>query len=88
MYLCICSSSEYEEDFEADDDGPLDSAVKEKKSQSSFSENQGQVKEGDAFETEDEEKDGRCSLSFEFVFPVLQENKVLETLIFSFNNRF
>lgn len=54
MYFCISSSSEYEEDFEADDD-----AVKEKKSPSSFSENQDQVKERDAFETEDEERDGR-----------------------------
>lgn len=59
MYFCISSSSEYEEDFEADDDSPLDAAVKEKKSPSSFSENQDQVKERDAFETEDEERDGR-----------------------------
>lgn len=61
MYLCI-SSSEYEEDFEADDDGPVDAAMKEKKSPSSFSENQNQVKERDAFETEDDEKDGGWSL--------------------------
>lgn len=58
VYLCISSSSEYEEDFEADDDGPVDAAMKEKKSPSSFSENQNQVKERDAFETEDNEKDG------------------------------
>ncbi|XP_030288593.1 glutamate-rich protein 3 [Sparus aurata] len=49
---------DYEEDFEADDEGPVgDAEAKEKKSPSPSSETQRQVKERDASETEDDEKD-------------------------------
>lgn len=55
----MSSSSDYEEDFEADDEGPAEDAeAKEKKSPSPFTETEGQVKERDAFETEDDENDG------------------------------
>lgn len=53
------SSSDYEEDFEADDEGPAEDAeAKENKSLSPSGETEGQVKERDASETEDGEKDG------------------------------
>ncbi|XP_069006396.1 glutamate-rich protein 3 isoform X2 [Embiotoca jacksoni] len=49
---------DYEEDFEADDEGPAeDTEAKQKKSPSPSSETEKQVKEEDASETEDEEKD-------------------------------
>ncbi|KAM8745879.1 glutamate-rich protein 3 isoform 1-T1 [Acanthopagrus schlegelii] len=49
---------DYEEDFEADDEGPVEDAeAREKKSPSPSSETQEQVKERDASETEDDEKD-------------------------------
>ncbi|XP_034438663.1 glutamate-rich protein 3 isoform X1 [Hippoglossus hippoglossus] len=47
---------DYEEDFEADDEGPVEEA-KEKKSPSPSSDTETQVKEMDASETEDDEKD-------------------------------
>ncbi|XP_062251646.1 glutamate-rich protein 3 [Platichthys flesus] len=47
---------DYEEDFEADDEGPVEEA-KEEKSPSPSSDTETQVKEIDASETEDDEKD-------------------------------
>ncbi|XP_060934875.1 glutamate-rich protein 3 [Limanda limanda] len=47
---------DYEEDFEADDEGPVEEG-KEKKSPSPSSDTETQVKEMDASETEDDEKD-------------------------------
>ncbi|XP_019936175.2 glutamate-rich protein 3 [Paralichthys olivaceus] len=47
---------DYEEDFEADDEGPVEEA-NEKKSPSPSSDTETQVKERDASETEDDEKD-------------------------------
>lgn len=59
----MSSSSDYEEDFEADDEGPTEDAeAKEKKSPSPFTETESQVKERNAFETEDDEKDGGCNM--------------------------
>lgn len=53
------SSSDYEEDFEADDEGPADDAeAKEKKSSSPVGETERQVKERDTSETEDDKKNG------------------------------
>lgn len=64
--FCLASSSDYEEDFEADDEGPADEAeAKEEKSPSPSSETQ--VNGKDASETEDDEKDGGCSLSFRYI---------------------
>eukprot|EP00064_Thunnus_orientalis_P011905 superscaffoldBa00001768_g11937 len=49
---------DYEEDFEADDEGPVEDAEeKEKKSPSPSIETEKQVRERDASETEDDEKD-------------------------------
>nr|XP_046247662.1 glutamate-rich protein 3 isoform X2 [Scatophagus argus] len=49
---------DYEEDFEADDEGPVEDAeAKDQKSPSPSSETQRQVKEADASETEDDQKD-------------------------------
>uniref|UniRef100_A0A4W6BK17 Glutamate-rich 3 n=1 Tax=Lates calcarifer TaxID=8187 RepID=A0A4W6BK17_LATCA len=48
---------DYEEDFEADDEGPVEE-TKEKKSPSPTSETETQVKERDTSETEDDEKNG------------------------------
>ncbi|KAK5907518.1 hypothetical protein CesoFtcFv8_005360 [Champsocephalus esox] len=49
---------DYEEDFEADDEGPVEDAeVKVKKSPSPSQETESQTKEGDASETEDDEKE-------------------------------
>ncbi|KAK5870152.1 hypothetical protein PBY51_024809 [Eleginops maclovinus] len=49
---------DYEEDFEADDEGPVEDAeVKVKKSPSPSQETEPQTKEGDASETEDDEKE-------------------------------
>lgn len=64
--FCLASPSDYEEDFEADDEGPVDEAeAKEEKSPSPRSETQLNGK--DASETEDDEKDGGCSLSFRYI---------------------
>ncbi len=68
--------SDYEEDFEADDEGPVEDAeAKEEKSPSPSSETQRQVKERDASETEDDEEGG-WNLLFEYVFEVLHEKKL------------
>ncbi|KAM9358048.1 glutamate-rich protein 3 [Symphorus nematophorus] len=49
---------DYEEDFEADDEGPAEDAeAKEKKSPSPSAETQRQIKERDVSETEEDEKD-------------------------------
>lgn len=53
--------SDYEEDFEADDEGPAE----EKKSSSPTGETERQVQERDASETEDDEKDGGWKLLLE-----------------------
>lgn len=63
------SSSDYEEDFEADDEGPVEDAeVKVKKSPSPSQETESQTKEGDASETEDDEKEGGRNILFKHVF--------------------
>ncbi|XP_051233979.1 glutamate-rich protein 3 isoform X2 [Dicentrarchus labrax] len=55
---------EYEEDFEADDEGPAeDVEAKEKKSPSPSGETEKQVEEKDASETEDDEKEDGSSSS-------------------------
>lgn len=55
----MSSSSDYEEDFEADDEGAADDAeAKEKESISPSGGTERQVKEREASETEDDEKDG------------------------------
>lgn len=78
---CMSSSADYEEDFEADDEGPADDAEeKEKKSLSPFGESQGQVKEGDSSETEDDEKEGRSRLLFVYSF---QEQHEWEMIMLS-----
>lgn len=67
--LCLSSLLDYEEDFEADDEGPLEDAeAKEKKSPSPSTETEKQVQERDASETEDDEKDGGWISLFEHIF--------------------
>lgn len=54
---------DYEEDFEADDEGPADEAeAKEVKSLSPCDETQRQVKARGASETDDDEAEGECIL--------------------------
>lgn len=65
--------SDYEEDFEADDEGPAED--EEKKSPSPSRERQRQVKERDTSETEDDEKDGGWNILSEHV---LHENQMTE----------
>ncbi len=55
----MSSILDYEEDFEADDEGPAeDVEAKENKSPSPFGETETRVKEREASESEDDEKDG------------------------------
>lgn len=61
--LCSVLSLDYEEDFEADDEGPADDAeAKEVKSPSPCDETQRQVTARGASDTEDDEGDGGCAL--------------------------
>lgn len=60
---CSVLSLDYEEDFEADDEGPADDAeAKEAKSPSPFDETQRQTKARGAPETEDDEGEGGCTV--------------------------
>uniref|UniRef100_A0A8C2ZQ12 Glutamate-rich 3 n=1 Tax=Cyclopterus lumpus TaxID=8103 RepID=A0A8C2ZQ12_CYCLU len=69
--VCMSSSSDYEEDFEGDDEGPPgDVEAKEKKSSSPSGETERQVNERDASETEDDERDGALNLLFEHMSKV------------------
>uniref|UniRef100_A0A667W9M9 Glutamate-rich 3 n=1 Tax=Myripristis murdjan TaxID=586833 RepID=A0A667W9M9_9TELE len=54
---------DYEEDFEADDEGPVEDETKEQKSVSPSSDKERQDKEKDASESEDDDKDGGKSHS-------------------------
>jgi len=62
----MSSSSDYEEDFEGDDEGPPQGVeAKEKKSSPPSGETERRVDERDASETEDDERDGGLNLLFE-----------------------